>query len=274
MIPKPQKNIAELIGETPPYLFENADKIIFNQSDTEIPLYKSFQSFDKENFTDLLKILSTLGSLNLANKLNSNEKNYFLGEKVRIRKISYNQPSGSLSAKITSQLENIQKGRALIEVVDEKTKIFQMEIDYFIIDEPSFKKIFDSHYSAGENNPLTTVLPNSTFEYVGDDEFNINIDVFTRNHCSGHFNNYEIVPAVFMGKCILKNIFKTHPDSNTEIENMEIFLNRAMPVNTAFKVNIKTQNLSKSLKKYKCTVSDSNNEYGHYFITLKNLFLN
>lgn len=269
MIVQPQKKTANLIGETSPYLFENADKIIFDKSNTEIPLYKSFDSFDRENFSDFVKILSTLGSLNLANELETNQTNYFLGERLRIRKISYSQPSGLLSVKVTSQLESNQKGKSLIEVMDENTKVYQMEMDYFIINEPSFKKIFDSHYSDEQTNDHTTVLPNTSFEYLSDEEFNITIEEFARNHCLGHFDNYEIVPAVFIGKCILKNIYNMYPDINIEIDNLEIFINKAMPINTIFKVNIKILHLSKSLTKYKCTVTDAKTEYGHYFITFK-----
>ncbi|MCV9933934.1 hypothetical protein OIU80_16750 [Flavobacterium sp. LS1R47] len=270
MIVKAPKKIASLIGETSPYLFENAEKIDFNQSSTEIPLYKSFESYEKENFSDLLKILSTLGSLSLANELKTNDKRYFLGERLRIRKISYTQPSGLLSVKIASQLESSQKGRALIEIVDENTKIFQMEMDYFIIDEPSFNKIFESHYSAEQNKAFTSVFPSSSFEYLNEEKFNITIEEFTRNHCLGHFDNYEIVPAAFVGKCILKNIFESSTDPNLEIENIEIFLNKAMPINTVFTVNVKILRVSKNLKKYKCTVTDTKTEYGHYFITIKN----
>ncbi|TPG36144.1 hypothetical protein [Flavobacterium pectinovorum] len=271
MIPdKPQKKVVERIGETFPYLFENADKIIFNQSYTEIPLLKSFESFEKENFSDLLRILCTLGSLNLANEIKTDEKNYFLGEKLRIRKISNTKSSGLLTAKVTPQLENDQKGKSIIDIMDGTTKLFQMEMDYFIIDETSFKRIFESHYHAENTDDFTTSLPNTSIEYLSESEFNITVDEFTRNHCSGHFDNYQIVPGVFIGKCILKNIFKFSADIDLEIDNLELFLNKAMPINTVFNVNVKIMHLSKNLRNYKCTVTDNTTQYGYYFITFKN----
>lgn len=268
MIPNPPKNTIELIGETFPYLFENADKIVFNQNVTEIPLNKSFDSFEKENFTDLVQILSTLGSLNLANELKASGRNFFLGEKLRIRKISHDKPSGLLTAKVTAQIQNEQKGKALLEVQNANSKLFQMELDYYIIEEEAFKQIFESHYHAENIDNLTTTLPTTSIEYLSENEYNIIINEFSRSHCFGHFNNYEIVPAVFMAKCILKNIFEMFPDM--EIDNMEVFLNKAMPINTTFKANVKKMNLSRNLTKYKCTVTDNKTEYGHYFLTLKN----
>ncbi|MDQ6531949.1 hypothetical protein [Flavobacterium sp. LHD-85] len=276
MMPHPQKKIVELIGETSPYLFENADKITFNDGHTEFPLNQTFESFDRENFSDLMKILTTIGSLNLARKMEKHEKNYFLAEKLRIRKIYHSHPSGLLVAKISPQLENDQKGKSLIEIWDENTKLFQMEIDYFIINEESFKKIFESHYNEESDHNFSGILPETSFEYLNENEFNITVDEFTRNHCKGHFENYQIVPAVLLAKCILRNVFRTASNNSNaetkpvEIDSLEVFLNRAMPVNTIFKVNIKIQHLLKNLKTYKCTVTDHKNEYGHYFVTLKN----
>lgn len=270
MITEPKRNIVELIGETSPYLFENADKINFSEGNTEFPLHKSFEFYDKENFGNLLKILSTVGSLNLTNQLRTNRKNYFLGEKLRIRKISNTQPSGLLIAKVAPLLENDQKGKSLIEIMDQNNKIFQMEIDYFIIDDVNFKKIFESHYHAEENDDFTHLLPNSTVEYLTEDEFNITIDKFTRSHCSGHFDNYNIVPAVFIANIILKNIYEMN--SNIELDSLEMLTTgSAMPINTVFKVNIKTFHLSKKIKFYKCTISDNKNSYGHFLLTFKNV---
>lgn len=275
MILEPQKNIAELIGETSPYLFDNTDTITFEDGHTEFPLHKTFESFDRENFSDLLKILTSIGSINLAKEMKTEEKNYFLAEKLRIRKISHKKPSGLLVAKISPQTENAQKGKSLIEIRDENHKLFQMEVDYFIFNEPSFKKIFEPYYNDETNHTFSNVLPDTSFEYLNENEFNVIVNEFTRNQCKGHFDNYQIVPAVYIAKCILKNIFKTAPDNNqeilpVEIENVEVFLNRAMPVNTVFKVKVSITQLQKNLKTYKCTVTDHKNEYGHYLITLKN----
>ncbi|MDP5199120.1 hypothetical protein [Flavobacterium sp. DG2-3] len=259
----------QLIGESFPYLFENADKIVFNEGTTEIPLFKSFQSYEKENFIELLKTLSTLSSLSLARELKTNKKNYFLAEKARIRKVSFTPPSGLLRAKIRSYLENNQKGKSLIEVVDDKTTVYHMEIDYFIIDEPSFQKIFELNYSAEKANGYTDTEPNVSIEPVSKDEFNITVDKFTRNHCAGHFDHYEIVAATHIGRSILKVIFEMTPDLNMEIDNMEIALSKAMPIDTVFKVNVKILHLSKTLKKYICAVTDDKTLYGYYFCTFK-----
>ncbi|WP_291287786.1 hypothetical protein [Flavobacterium sp.] len=276
MIPQPTKNIVELIGETSPYLFENADKITIKDNPTEFPLHKSFESFDRENFSDFIKILTTMGSLNLAKEMKTEEKNYFLAEKLRIRRISHKPPSGLLVAKINPQLENNQKGKSLIEIRDDMNTLFQMEVDYYIFNEPSFRKIFEPHYNDETDHTFSCNLPETSFEYLNENEFNVTVNGFTRNQCKGHFENYQIVPAVYIAKCILKNVFKATPAGNpesarVEIENVEAFLNRAMPVHTAFKVNVSIFQLQKNLKTYKCTVTDYENEYGHYFITLKNL---
>lgn len=270
MIVKTQKNVIDLIGETAPYLFENADKIVFDQSITEISLYKSFECFEKENLVDLIKILSTLGSLSLVSEIKKEERNYFLGEKLRIRRISYHKPSGMLTAKVTSLLENNRKGRALIDVVNDQTKLFQMEMDYYIIDEISFKQMFASHYNTEKYNNLIKALPYTSFEFLSENEFNITINAFSRNHCCGHFDNFEIVPAVFVGKCILKKIFEMFPDIVSEVDSLEVFLNNAMPINTVFNVNVKTTQLLRNLRNYHCTITDCKTHYGYFFATLKN----
>lgn len=278
MIPQPHKNILELIGETSPYLFENAGSITFKDGHTEFPLYKPFESFERENFSDFIRILNSIGSLNLVNQLKTDQKNYFLAEKLRIRKISHKRPSGLLVAKISPQLENNQKGKSLIEIWDESNKLYQMEIDYFIFNEPAFKKVFEPHYNE-ENHSSSSTLPDTIFEYVNENEFKVTVNEFTRDQCKGHFENYQIVPAVYIAKCILKDIYKMDTETNQEMEpleidNLEVYLNRAMPVNTVFKVNVNIMRLQKNLKTYQCTVTDHKNEYGHYIFTLKKNAIN
>jgi len=70
----------------------------------------------------------------------------------------------------------------------------------------------------------------------------------------------------------MKSIFQIINSSDiedVEVDSVEMFLNKAMPINTSLKVNVKIFNLLKNLKIYKCTVHHDTVEYGHYLITLK-----
>jgi len=272
MIFNNQKKIVDLIAETYPYLSDAFNNINFVDNNIVFSFNESFDGFKKEKFSDFIKILSTLGSLNLATKLPIKEKNYFLAEKIRIRKISYTHPIGLLTAKVTSQLESSRKGKSLIEIEDDNCKIFQFEIDYYIINENSFKKLFDEYYSNENISDLNNLLPNSSIEHYSNSEFNLTVEPFKKNHCLGHFDNYPIIPAVFITKCIMKSIFQIINSSDiedVEVDSVEMFLNKAMPINTSLKVNVKIFNLLKNLKIYKCTVHHDTVEYGHYLITLK-----
>lgn len=267
-----QKNLFPLIAETSPYLFDDLNQISLVNNNIEFTFDQSFNFFKRENFSDLVKTLSTVGSLNLANKINSNSVNYFLAEKLRIRKTSFGQPEGLLLAKSSSQLFDDRKGKSLIEVEDQNTTIYKFEIDYYIINKPSFEKIFAQFYNPEKKIDSISSLPTTTIEYITDTEFILTIEEFEQNNCLGHFDDYPIVPAVFITKCIISNILKILPfnfSNDIEIDNLEMFLIKAMPINTIFKVNIKIFTYLKNLKTYKCTVSDGKTEYGHYLITLK-----
>ena len=136
----------------------------------------------------------------------------------------------------------------------------------------SFEKIFTEYYNPEKVFTLASELPVIKIKYISETEFLLIIDKIKQNHCLGHFENYPIVPAVFITKCIMSSIFKIIPKNSSqdiEVDSLELFLNKAMPINTIFNVNVKIFTYLKNLKTYKCTVSDGKTEYGHYLITLK-----
>lgn len=95
-----KKNIIPYLGETAPYI-SVPENIIFNSNRLETSI--SDYSFNHENFSKLIKLLSSLGSCNLYKLLNPSlkEQIYFMGEKVRIRQLSYkNQTPQPLPAKV------------------------------------------------------------------------------------------------------------------------------------------------------------------------------
>lgn len=268
-----KENIIPYIGETAPYI-SIPENIIFNghRIETEIAGW----NFENENFSNLIKILASLGSCSLYKLLNhaSKEKIYFLGEKLRIRKLSYKEAPDTVSVSCESILESKRKGKSYLSVKDPGSgeKLYSFELDYYIIAQDAFKLFYKDYFN---NTPIAyhnEKLPEGSINHTGDQhQFTISINPFTPNQCKGHFENYPIVPFVFIANCALREIFNFLGDKESyEIDSLEGYASKAMPTGTEFLIEVFHQKFLKNLIYFKCEIKDtSGNSYSVVIINIK-----
>lgn len=268
-----QENIIPYIGETAPYI-SIPENIIINNHRIETEITDC--NFKNENFSNLLKILASLGSCSLYQLLNntSKEKIYFLGEKLRIRKLSYKTALDTVSVVCESFLESNRKGKSHLNVKDIHSgeTIYSFELDYYIIAEDTFKLFYKDYFN---NTPVEyhdEKLPECQIIRTEDKhQFMISITPFTPNQCKGHFENYPIVPFVFVANCVLKEIFKFLGDKGSyEIDSLEGYASKAMPTGKGFMIEVFHQKFLKDLIYFKCEIKDtSGNSYAVIIINIK-----
>lgn len=267
-----KNNIIPYLGETSPYIFL-PDKVILNN---DYKIETEITNFDVKgnNLTNLIKILSSLGSCNLYKLLNDNskEKIYFLGEKLRIRKLSYKE-SDSFSISCKSFLESKRKGKSYLNVkdLDSKEMLYTFELDYYIITKDSFENIYKEYFNNTPIDFYDEELPDSRINIENNKRFSVFVNPFTTNQCKGHFENFPIVPAVFITNCILKEIFNfLGNDAIHEVDSLEMYLTKAMPIQKEMIVYVSHQKFLKEITNFKCEVKDiTGNMYGTYIINIR-----
>ncbi|PWN59088.1 hypothetical protein [Chryseobacterium viscerum] len=267
-----QKNIIPYLGEAAPYIII-PENIIFrdHKIETEIKNW----NFENENFSHLVKLLFSLGSLGLYKLLNdgSREKIYFLGEKVRIRKLSFKEPQ---AATITNEsiLESDRKGKSYIHIGDSQSDelLYTGELDYYIVAQEAFELFYkDLHTTVpveyhDSNLPQSKIINTEVPHH-----FTISTEPFTSNQCKGHFENYPIVPFAFIANCILKEIFNfLNREISYEIESLEGYASNALPTGITFLTEVFHQKYLKNLIYFKCEIKDtSGNSYGALIFNIK-----
>ncbi|ROI01209.1 MULTISPECIES: hypothetical protein [unclassified Chryseobacterium] len=267
-----KEHIIPYIGETLPYI-SIPDHIIFREHKMETEIFG--QDFSNENFANLIKKLASLGSLSLYKLLNdtSKEKIYFLGEKVRIRKLSY-KTSDAISVTSESILESKRKGRSLLMIKDIHSgeALYSFEMDYYIITQDSFQLFYQDYFSSSPVEDYDKSLPESRINPTNDrHQFTISIMPFSPNQCKGHFENYPIVPFVFITNCILKEIFAfLGNERNYEVDSLEGYASIAVPTGKELLIEVFHQKLLKNLIYFKCEFKDhSGTSYGALITNIK-----
>lgn len=268
-----QKTIIPYIGETVPYITV-PENIIFNGHHLETEI--SGRDFRNENLTDLLKTLASLGSCSLYKRLNnsSEKKIYFLGEKLRIRKLSYQPIPDTLLVTGESYLESKRKGKSCLSVKDKQSgePLYSFELDYYIITQDAFRIFYKDFFNDTPAESYDEKLPEGRINYTEDQhQFTISINPFTLNQCKGHFENYPIVPFVFIANCTLREIFNFLGNKNSyEIDSLEGYASKAMPIGTEFLIEVFQQKFLKNLIYFKCEIKDTaGNTYAVMIINIK-----
>jgi hypothetical protein len=266
------ENIIPYLGEAAPYISIPENSIFRdNKIETEIRDW----NFENENYARLIKLLFSLGSLSLYKTLNdeTKEKIYFLGEKIRIRKLSYKDPK---SVTITSEsiLESDRKGKSHIQIKDNLSEelLYSAELDYYIITREAFEVFYKDLFTAvpveyhDKNLPESKIINTETPH-----QFTISTEPFSPNQCKGHFENHPIVPFVFISHCILKEIFSfLGNEISYEIESFEGYASNALPTGITFHTEVFHQRYLKNLFYFKCEIKDtSGNPYGVIIFSIK-----
>lgn len=265
----------QLVGETQPYLFGlNELKI-----DGTVVEHKSCLT-NKSQFSEFNKTLQTassLGSLSLIKLMNTTAKTFFLGEKLRIRKIHDNIQGDELKYVAKSIMLSKRKGKSLVDIFDSNNElVYTFELDYNLFSEDAFNKLFKKHYIDELQQEADTVFPETEITIIDDATFRASIAAFSDEHCLGHFDNYPIVPAVFIVNRLLDAIEKFFSIGNEKtsnknliVDSLEIFANIAIPTKTDLISVISFRELAKNVFLFSCPVSDGVTEFGTYIITVK-----
>ncbi|MEJ5105033.1 MULTISPECIES: hypothetical protein [Chryseobacterium] len=271
--PDIQKKIIPYIGETAPYI-NIPEHIIFNDHSIETEI--SGWDFSNENLTNLLKALASLGSCSLYKLLNnsSEEKIYFLGEKLRIRKLSYKAIPDTLLITGGSYLESKRKGKSCLNAKDKQSGeiLYSFELDYHIISQDAFGVFYKDFFDDTLIETYDEKLPEGKINYTADPhQFTISIMPFTLNQCKGHFENHPIVPFVFIANCVLREIFNFLGNKGSyEIDSLEGYASKAMPIGTEFLIEVFQQKFLKNLIYFKCEIKDiAGNSYAVMIINIK-----
>jgi len=262
------------IGETAPYLYP-LDELTIENEYLKLPI-GSTHEYQDNDFSKLLQVVSSLGSCSLSNLLGNSSKAFFLGEKLRIRRMAFNIQEGPLTLKAKSIIASKRKGKSSVEIYDQAGVLaYNFELDYTIFSEEAFCKLFKDNFEKTEETAFCDNFPATRNTIQSDSQFIITIDPFTAQNCIGHFEGYPIVPAVFMTNRLLAGIREWAGEQegkpvNIQVDSLEMFPNRAMPVNTTYKAAIVATRLAPRLTLFTCSVQDENQqEYGVYLITLQ-----
>lgn len=250
-----------------PYLSEISPYICIPEhiilKDNKIETELNNCNFENENFSIFLKILTSLANCNLHQLLSSStkEKIYFIGEKLRIRKTSYKETPLSVSITGESILESQRRGKTRLKVMDaiSEETTYTFELDHYILTKETFKNLYKNYFEPNTVMYYDEALPESKITQINPEhQFTIAINPFTPNQCKGHFENFPIVPFVFVTSCIVKEIFNFFgPDKVHEIENLEGYPSKAIPIETQLEVDVFYQKFLQDLTYIKCEIKDS-----------------
>ncbi|WP_286443852.1 MULTISPECIES: hypothetical protein [unclassified Myroides] len=275
------KQIQHFIGETDPYLFD-LKHLTIKESTMEYTV-PSDSCLVFSDFYKITQIASSLGSLALAKTMDVTEKTYFLGEKLRIRKIDNRSLDKGLKYCARSIEYSSRKGKSLVDILDEHNQLaYTFELDYFIFSEDSFYRLF-KNYAITHHEPSTRTsltVEKVEIEEIESSFFRIVIQPFSKEDCAGHFNQYPIVAAVFVVKqllCAIEQFFEVKgiglEQKKLNVDSLEMFLNVAVPIDTVLHSKIYYHQIAKESYVFVCPVCDDTTEYGNYLITVNYSFL-
>ncbi len=264
------------IGESAPYLY-SLDDLVAEGEYLTLPI-GSTHEYQSNNFAKLLQVVSSLGSCSLSNLLGHSSKTFFLGEKLRIRRTAFNIQEGPLNIRAKSVVASKRKGKSIVEIFDQANVMaYTFELDYTIFSEEAFRKLFkENSVSTDEAVAFCNQFPATRNIIQSDNQFIISVDPFTRQNCIGHFEGYPIVPAVFMANRLLVGIQQWLEAAHegkplvTHVDSLELFPNKAMPIDTHYDAAIVATKLAPKLMLFTCSILDKDQtEYGVYLITVQ-----
>lgn len=270
-------NITSLISESYPYILP-FQVIDYTKDGNLITELKNNQVYYNQHFDELLQVISTIGSYNIALKTESNSKHIYLGHHLRVRKTNFLELSmENISAHSFALMESSKKAKTLINMYSDGNIVYSFELEYTILNINTFKKLFVhlQNNNFEDNISQVSSIPLVENEYFDNSNFNIKISAFNARQCLGHFENYPMVPAVRITQCLLKGIKTWIEDHqikhlNIIVDGLEMFPNFAMPININYTANVVVKNTSNKSTMFLCSVNGDNRiEYGNYIILIK-----
>jgi hypothetical protein len=262
------------IGEEPPYVFPFSN-LQFKGDKLEVRFGK-IPNYEFENFGKLVQAVSSFGCCCLSHRLGIEVKQYFLAEKFRIRKLNYSTGEGELRVVGHAITASKRRGKSVMDVFDQEDKLkYKLELDLNVISEDTFSKLLKDHKDNTEVGMFSDELPVLNNAYINDDQFTISIEGFSHEQVIGHFTGFPIVPAAFVASCIVSGIkkwfkFEENKTGPMQIDSMEIFPNRAIPIRTKLIAETMVTKLTLKTYMFISQIRDqSGREYGAYILTIK-----
>lgn len=216
--------------------------------------------------------------IGLALKDYNQSQNIYLGKKMRIRKHNFLQLLNDKILVIAKPVINGKKNvKAIINLFSKDQLSYSFELDYTILTKQVFEKIFKNQKSILiDNKEADKCLPNIDIINIDNYNFKVKIYPFNINHCLGHFEDYPIVPSVLVLDCLIFGIKKWFQINykntlNLIIDSVELFLNKAMPIQKSYNSNILIRQNSLQSTMFLCEIKDNDCEnYGNYIIIIEN----
>ncbi|WP_413513603.1 hypothetical protein [Myroides odoratus] len=268
------EHLYDYIGENYPYLFPMSN-VVMNELTLEYTTTISSQNQFTE-FSKIVQIAASLGSISLLSAMKLSSKTFFLGEKLRMRKIPNTIVEGELKFCTKTLSFSKRKGKVLLDIFDNQAQlVYTAELEYVIFDEASFHQVFSSYYT--EKIPVESHSIDKEIELnlVKPSYFNVHIPEVTSEQCKGHFDNYPIVPGVLIVKRLLEAIEKIFKLQGEELQNktlvidsFEIFLNAAIPIHRELNSLVHYRQIAKDSYLFICPINDHKTEYANYVITV------
>lgn len=268
------EHLYDYIGEIYPYLFPMKNLVV-NGSTVEYTSSSPDQEF--KEFYKIGKMAASIGSIALLRAMNLSSKTFFLGEKIRIRKIQHAIVEGELKYCVNVLSFSKRKGKVLVDIFDNQAQlVYTAEFEYVIFAEDSFRQVFRSYST--EDIPVENHLTYEAVEVnlVDSSSFTIHIPAFTSEHCKGHFDNCPIVPGVLIMNRLLEGIEKFFALQGEEfqsktlvVDSFETFLNAATPIHRELNSSVYYRQIAKDTYLFICPLMDHKAEYGNYIITVR-----
>lgn len=269
------EHLYDYIGENYPYLFPLSNLVV-NESGVVYTATCGSQLGLKE-FKTIGQTAASLGGVALLHAMNLSSKTFFLGEKIRIRKISHTPVEGDLKYCARAISFSKRKGKALLDIFDHQGQLaYTAELEYVIFDEESFQQVFSAFYTTEIPTEPTTAFEEVEVTLVDSAFFKVDIPAFTSDQYKGHFDHYPIVPGVLMMTRLLEGIEKFVQLQGVELQgktlvldSFETFLSAATPTQRALNSSVYYRQIMKDTYLFVCPIKDHKIEYGHYIFTVK-----
>lgn len=145
--------------------------------------------------------LAILGSCALAHSNPKKEKHYYIAHKAKLTALNESSvSSANLRAVSKTQSFNNRIGKAQATLYSHSDAIFDLEVQYHVIKEKVFHKLYKSK-AVGQTNTKTNPYENN-FELnninIKNNKLNAELGPLSPEHCRGHFDEIPCLPVAVL----------------------------------------------------------------------------